>query len=110
MAHTDTVEIATALAIKIWQLRILDGELSCADVQAPILVVSQFTLYADTRKGRRPSWSKAAPASAGEPLVDAFVAALSELGAQVETGRFGAMMDVEMVNHGPMTILLDLDE
>ncbi|HML49943.1 MAG TPA: D-aminoacyl-tRNA deacylase [Propionicimonas sp.] len=110
VAHTDTVEIATALAIKIWQLRILDGELSCADVQAPILVVSQFTLYADTRKGRRPSWSKAAPASAGEPLVDAFVEALSELGAQVETGRFGAMMDVEMVNHGPMTILLDLDE
>lgn len=61
-------------------------------------------------QGRRPSWSKAAPASAGEPLVDAFVEALSELGAQVETGRFGAMMDVEMVNHGPMTILLDLDE
>lgn len=110
VTHTDTVEIATSLAIKIWQLRILDGELSCADVQAPILVVSQFTLYADTRKGRRPSWSKAAPAVIGEPLVNAFVAALSDLGAQVETGRFGAMMDVEMVNHGPMTILLDLDE
>ncbi len=110
VAPTDTTEIATALAIKIWQLRILDGEVSCADVDAPILVVSQFTLYADTRRGRRPSWSKAAPAAVGEPLVEAFSQALRGLGAQVATGRFGAKMDVEMVNHGPVTVVIDLDQ
>ena len=105
--HTDTVEDARALATKIWTLRILAGERSCADEDAPLLVVSQFTLYADTRRGRRPSWSAAAPAELGEPLVEAFVAALRELGATVETGRFGAMMQVALVNDGPVTISLD---
>jgi len=105
--HTDTEEDARALATKIWTLRILAGERSCADEDAPLLVVSQFTLYADTRRGRRPSWSAAAPAELGEPRVEAFVAALRELGATVETGRFGAMMQVALVNDGPVTISLD---
>lgn len=110
VAPADTAEIATALAIKIWQLRILDGEVSCAETNAPILVVSQFTVYADTRRGRRPSWSKAAPAAVGEPLVEAFSQALRELGAQVATGRFGATMDVELINQGPVTLVVDLDK
>ncbi|NKX49852.1 D-tyrosyl-tRNA(Tyr) deacylase [Arthrobacter deserti] len=105
--HTDTVEDARALAAKIWTLRILSGERSCADEDAPLLVVSQFTLYADTRRGRRPSWSAAAPGEVGAPLLEAFVAALRELGATVETGRFGAMMQVSLVNDGPFTISLD---
>lgn len=109
VTHTDTAPTATKLATKIWQLRILAGETSCAEVGAPLLVISQFTLYADTGKGRRPSWSKAAPAPISEPLVEAFVAALRELGAQVETGRFGAMMAVDLVNDGPMTLVIDVD-
>ena len=95
------------LADKVWGLRILDGELSCSDIGAPLLVISQFTLYADTRKGRRPSWSKAAPGAVSEPLFDAFVAALRRAGAEVATGRFGAMMAVELVNSGPMTLVID---
>jgi len=109
VTHTDTAQTATKLATKIWQLRILASETSCAEVGAPLLVISQFTLYADTAKGRRPSWSKAAPAPISEPLVEAFVAALRELGAQVETGRFGAMMSVDLVNDGPMTLVIDVD-
>jgi len=109
VTHTDNEQTATKLATKIWQQRILAGETSCAEVGAPLLVISQFTLYADTGKGRRPSWSKAAPAPISEPLVEAFVAALRELGAQVETGRFGAMMAVELVNDGPMTLVIDVD-
>jgi D-aminoacyl-tRNA deacylase len=105
--HTDTAEDARALAAKIWTLRILAGERSCADEDAPLLVVSQFTLYADTRRGRRPSWSAAAPAELGEPLLEAFVTALRGLGATVETGRFRAMMQVSLVNDGPFTISLD---
>jgi D-aminoacyl-tRNA deacylase len=108
--HGDSEAEAAALAEKIWNLRILDGEKSCADVSAPLLVVSQFTLYADTRRGRRPSWSAAAPGEVGEPLIDAFVASLRSLGAHVETGIFGAMMEVELVNSGPFTISLDTDE
>jgi D-aminoacyl-tRNA deacylase len=108
--HSDTVEDAAALAEKIWRLRILDGELSCADAGAPLLVVSQFTLYADTRRGRRPSWSAAAPGAVGEPLLEHFVSALRGLGAQVETGVFGAMMEVELVNSGPFTISLDTED
>lgn len=107
VTHTDTAEDAGKLADKIWGLRILDGELSCSDLGAPLLVVSQFTLYADTRKGRRPSWSKAAPGPVSEPLFDAFVAALRATGAEVATGRFGAMMAVELVNSGPMTLVID---
>ena len=108
VTHDDTAAIADALADKIWNLRILHGERSCADAGAPIMVVSQFTLYADTRKGRRPSWSAAAPGPVSAPLVEAFVSALRGRGAEVSTGRFGAMMDVSLVNDGPMTIVLEL--
>jgi D-tyrosyl-tRNA(Tyr) deacylase len=109
VTHTDTAAVADKLADKTWQLRILDGERSCAELDAPLLVVSQFTLYADTRKGRRPSWSAAAPGPVSEPLVDAYVDALRNRGAQVETGRFGAHMEVSLVNDGPVTLILDLD-
>ena len=108
VTHDDTAATADALAEKVWNLRILHGERSCAQDAAPILVVSQFTLYADTRKGRRPSWNAAAPGPVSEPLVDAFVAALRGRGADVATGRFGAMMQVSLVNDGPVTILLEL--
>jgi len=108
VTHTDTPAVADALAEKIWRLRIMADEVSCADLGAPLLVVSQFTLYADTRKGRRPSWSAAAPGAVSEPLVEAFVTALAERGARVETGRFGAMMEVSLVNDGPMTLVIEL--
>ena len=107
VTHDDSAAIAARLADKVWNLRILADERSCAEVGAPLLVVSQFTLYADTRKGRRPSWSAAAPRPVSEPLVDAFVAALRSLGAEVATGVFGADMAVELVNDGPVTILLE---
>ncbi len=107
VTHDDTPAQAEALAAKVHSLRILDGELSCADIGAPLLVVSQFTLYADSRKGRRPSWNAAAPAAVAEPLVEAVVAALRGLGAEVATGRFGADMAVVLVNDGPVTLLLE---
>ena len=107
VTHDDTAATAVLLADKVWNLRILDGETSCADVGAPLLVVSQFTLYADTRKGRRPSWSNAAPGPVAEPLVDAFAAALRDRGAHVETGKFGAHMQVSLVNDGPVTMILE---
>ena len=109
VTHTDTDVIADRLAEKTWQLRILDGELSAADTGAPLLVVSQFTLYADTRKGRRPSWSAAAPGPVSEPLVTSYVEALRRRGAHVETGRFGADMAVSLVNSGPVTLILDIE-
>jgi D-aminoacyl-tRNA deacylase len=109
VTHTDTADVAARLADKVWRLRVLEGERSCEQTGAPLLVVSQFTLYADTRKGRRPSWSAAAPGPVSEPLVDAFVTALQDLGAQVATGVFGARMEVRLVNDGPMTLVLDLD-
>ncbi|MET7750850.1 D-aminoacyl-tRNA deacylase [Micromonospora sp. NPDC005367] len=108
VTHTDTPETARTVARKVHELRILDGERSAADTGAPVLVVSQFTLYGDARKGRRPSWTAAAPAEVAEPLVTAVVEALRERGAKVETGRFRAHMLVESVNVGPRTILLDL--
>jgi D-aminoacyl-tRNA deacylase len=108
VTHTDDVEKANRLAEKLWQLRILDDDKSAADVNAPILVVSQFTLYANTAKGRRPTWNAAAPGAVAEPLVAAFADALRRLGAQVETGVFGAHMQVELVNDGPVTVLLEL--
>lgn len=108
VTHTDDVATAQRLAEKLWQLRILDDEKSASDVGAPILVVSQFTLYGNTTKGRRPTWNAAAPGAVAEPLVDAFAAALSALGAQVQTGVFGADMAVELVNDGPVTVLLEL--
>lgn len=107
VTHDDTTEIASRLAEKAWTLRILAGERSAEAEQAPILVVSQFTLYADTRKGRRPSWNAAAPRPVSEPLVQCFVDALRGLGAQVETGIFGAEMEVSLVNDGPVTLILD---
>ncbi len=109
VTHTDTAEVAARLADKIWRLRILPEERSCEQEGAPLLVVSQFTLYADTRKGRRPSWSAAAPGPVSEPLFEAFVAALRALGAHVETGVFGAQMEVRLVNDGPVTLVLDAD-
>jgi D-tyrosyl-tRNA(Tyr) deacylase len=108
ITHDDTPEKAAKLAAKLWGLRILDGEKSCSDVSAPLLVISQFTLYADTRKGRRPTWQAAAPGPVAEPLVEAVVAALRELGASVQTGVFGANMKVSLVNDGPVTLVLDL--
>ena len=108
VTHSDDATTADALARKLVELRILDGERSCADTGAPLLVVSQFTLYGDTRKGRRPSWVAAAPRPVAEPLVDRLVAALRERGATVETGVFGAQMQVASVNDGPFTVLLEL--
>jgi D-aminoacyl-tRNA deacylase len=108
VTHTDTAEIAAALARKIFYLRILDGERSCADTGAPLLVISQFTLYAETSKGRRPTWQAAAPRPVAEPLVDAFAAALRELGGSVQTGVFGAQMQVHLVNDGPVTLILEM--
>lgn len=106
--RSDTVSAVPLMARKLAGLRILDGERSCADVGAPLLVVSQFTLYGDTRKGRRPSWSEAAPPAVAAPLVDAVVLALRELGTTVETGVFGADMAVESVNDGPFTVIVDV--
>ncbi|MEU5720350.1 MULTISPECIES: D-aminoacyl-tRNA deacylase [unclassified Micromonospora] len=108
VTHTDTRQVAATMARKIHELRILDDERSAADTGAPILVVSQFTLYGDARKGRRPTWTAAAPAEQAEPLVTAVVEELRARGAKVETGRFRAHMLVESVNVGPRTILLDL--
>jgi D-tyrosyl-tRNA(Tyr) deacylase len=108
ITHDDTPGKAAKLAAKLWGLRILDGEKSCSDVAAPLLVISQFTLYGDTRKGRRPTWQAAAPGPVAEPLVDAVVTALRDLGAHVETGIFGADMKVSLVNDGPITIILEL--
>ncbi|MFC6009697.1 D-aminoacyl-tRNA deacylase [Nocardia lasii] len=105
--HTDTEAVAKALADKAYRLRILDGERSAADLNAPILVVSQFTLYANTNKGRRPSWNAAAPGPVAEPLVDVFAEILRELGATVATGRFGAHMQIELTNDGPVTVMLE---
>jgi D-aminoacyl-tRNA deacylase len=107
VTHSDTPAVASALAGKVYTLRILPGEKSCADTGAPLLVVSQFTLYADTRKGRRPSWMAAAPGPVAEPLVGSFVAALRGLGAEVETGVFGAHMQVSLTNDGPVTLILE---
>ena len=108
VTHDDTPDKAARLAGKLWGLRVLDGEKSCSDIGAPLLVISQFTLYAETNKGRRPSWINAAPGPVAEPLVHALVTALESLGAHVETGVFGTDMKVSLVNDGPITIILDL--
>jgi D-tyrosyl-tRNA(Tyr) deacylase len=108
VTHGDDTNKAQRLAEKLWQLRILGDDQSAADINAPILVVSQFTLYADTAKGRRPSWNAAAPGAVAEALVTAFVGALQRLGAHVQTGTFGAHMQVELINDGPVTVLLEL--
>lgn len=107
VARGDGVAAVETVVRKIAELRILPGETSVAQTGAPVLVVSQFTLYGDTRKGRRPSWSHAAPGEEAEPLVDAVVAGLRERGIEVATGRFGAMMRVELVNDGPFTVIVE---
>lgn len=110
VTHEDTLEQAKTLARKIAELRIFEDETSIQDraEEASVLVVSQFTLYGDVRKGRRPSWSKAAPGPVAEPLVDAVVEELRNRGIHVETGRFGAMMSVELVNDGPYTLVIEV--
>jgi D-tyrosyl-tRNA(Tyr) deacylase len=105
---SDDPDKAATMARKLHELRVLRDEESCATTGAPLLVVSQFTLYGDTRKGRRPSWTAAARPEVAEPLVDLVVEELRARGARVETGRFGAMMAVHSVNDGPFTVLVDL--
>jgi D-tyrosyl-tRNA(Tyr) deacylase len=125
--HTDTPQVAVRLADKVYDMRLFDEaalgerltaldlppggprELSAADVGLPVLVVSQFTLYGSTRKGRRPTWEAAAPGPVAEPLVAAFADRLRDRGARVAQGRFGAMMRVELVNDGPITMIVELD-
>lgn len=113
VTHDDTPAKAEQLARKLWSLRLFDGgesgmERSCSDLAAPLLVISQFTLYGDARKGRRPTWNAAAPGPVAEPLVDEVVTRLRALGAKVETGRFGADMKVALVNDGPFTVLVEV--
>ena len=108
VTHDDTKDKARRLAAKLWGLRILHDEKSCSDVGAPLLVVSQFTLYADTAKGRRPTWNNAAPGPVAQPFVTAVVNELRALGARVETGVFGADMQVALVNDGPVTLIIEL--
>ncbi|MGW5875259.1 D-aminoacyl-tRNA deacylase [Nocardiopsis terrae] len=107
VTHTDTGEEARKVARKLWTLRILADEKSCSDVDAPLLVVSQFTLYGDARKGRRPTWQAAAPGPVAEPLVDAVVRELRDQGAEVATGVFGAQMSVGLTNEGPFTVIVE---
>ena len=112
VTHSDDAATARKLAEKVHQLRIFaseTGEVSAKDLGLPILVISQFTLYADTKKGRRPTWDAAAPGPMAEPLVEEFIDALRASGALVETGKFGADMQVTFTNDGPITILLELD-
>ena len=113
VTHSDTPEIAAQLAAKIAGLRIMPGEVSVSDLtergeSTGVLVVSQFTLYGDVRKGRRPSWGQAAPGDVAEPLVDALADALVASGIAVETGRFGADMKVALTNDGPFTVIIDV--
>lgn len=104
--HDDDKDVATTVR-KIANLRILGDEQSASDIGAPVLVVSQFTLMGSTAKGRRPSWSQAARGAVAEPLVDAVITGLRDLGIDVATGRFGAMMQVHSVNDGPFTVLVE---
>lgn len=122
VTHTDTPDLATRLARKVHDARLFDrdrfadrclapggpAEVSASDLGLPLLVISQFTLYATTRKGRRPTWDAAAPGELAEPLVEAFIAALRAAGAPVETGRFGADMQVSLTNDGPITVLFEV--
>jgi D-tyrosyl-tRNA(Tyr) deacylase len=107
VTHSDGPWEIAWLARKVWEVRILADEKSASDVGAPILVVSQFTLYGEARKGRRPTWAAAAPGPVSEPAYDAFCAELELLGAHVERGVFGAHMDVALVNDGPVTLVID---
>jgi D-tyrosyl-tRNA(Tyr) deacylase len=107
ITHADGPAEVAWLARKVWDARILRDEQSASDVGAPVLVVSQFTLYGDARKGRRPTWAAAAPGSVSEPLYEQFCTELERLGAPVERGVFGADMAVALVNDGPVTLLLE---
>jgi D-aminoacyl-tRNA deacylase len=107
VTHDDGPEQVEWLARKIADLRLLRHEQSVLDAGAPVLVVSQFTLYGDARKGRRPTWNAAAPGPVAEPVVESVVAALRNKGVQVETGTFGADMAVSLVNDGPVTLVLE---
>jgi D-tyrosyl-tRNA(Tyr) deacylase len=109
VTHDDGPDQVAWMARKIWGLRILRNEQSASDVGAPLLVISQFTLYGDARKGRRPTWNAAAPGPVSEPVYEKFCAELERLGARVERGRFGADMAVSLVNDGPVTLVLDTD-
>jgi D-tyrosyl-tRNA(Tyr) deacylase len=109
VTHDDGPDQVAWMARKIWGLRILRNEQSASDVGAPLLVISQFTLYGDARKGRRPTWNAAAPGPVSEPVYEEFCAELERLGARVERGRFGADMAVSLVNDGPVTLVLDTD-
>ena len=108
VTHTDDAATAARMAAKLSALRILDDEQSAADTGAPVLVVSQFTLYGNTTKGRRPTWNAAAPGAHAEPLVNVLAETLRALGSEVQTGVFGAHMQVESVNDGPVTVMLEL--
>jgi D-tyrosyl-tRNA(Tyr) deacylase len=107
VTHADGPAEVAWMARKVWDLRVLRDELSASDVGAPVLVVSQFTLYGDVRKGRRPTWQAAAPGEVSEPLYDDFCAELESLGATVARGVFGADMAVSSVNDGPVTMILE---
>jgi D-tyrosyl-tRNA(Tyr) deacylase len=107
VTHDDGPDQVEWLARKVADLRLLRDEQSVLDASAPVLVVSQFTLYGDARKGRRPTWNAAAPGPVAEPVVEAVVAALRQRGVEVETGTFGADMAVSLVNDGPVTLVLD---
>lgn len=107
VTHDDGPADVAWIARKVWDLRLLRDERSASEVGAPVLVVSQFTLYGDARKGRRPTWQAAAPGPVSEPLYDAVCAELERLGAQVARGTFGADMQVASVNDGPVTLVLD---
>lgn len=108
VTHDDTRDVAARMAAKIHELRVLREERSAADAGAPLLVVSQFTLYGETRKGRRPTWNAAAPGPVAEPLVEHLIQVLRDRGARVETGVFGADMRLALVNDGPVTLLLEM--
>lgn len=105
--HEDGPDQVDTVVRKIAELRIMDDEQSVSDIGGAVLVVSQFTLYGSTRKGRRPSWSAAAPGPVAEPLIDAVAQGLREHGLEVATGQFGAHMEVELVNDGPFTVLVE---
>lgn len=107
VTHDDGTEQVAWLARKVWEVRVLREERSASDVDAPVLVVSQFTVYGAVGKGRRPTWAAAAPRSVSEPLYDAFCAELERLGATVSRGVFGADMEVSLTNDGPVTLVVD---
>ncbi len=113
VSHEDDESIAKKLAAKLWQLRLFEDDdgtmnLSAAELNKPLLIISQFTLYGDTRKGRRPSWIGAAPPEHAEPLIDAVVSELRSMGATVETGRFRSHMQVHLINDGPVTVSVEV--